>query len=91
MGDADADGTVVKWTGRAGEGGAEGARALSQERAAFKQTGWFREGGAERADTDAKWAAIKWTGQPREGGAEQVRALLWEQVRPVSYGCVGWP
>ena len=31
MGDADADGTAVKRTGRAGEGGAEGARALSSE------------------------------------------------------------
>ena len=38
MGDADADGAAVKRTGRAGEGGAEGARALSQERTAFKRT-----------------------------------------------------
>ena len=29
MGDADADGTTVKQTGQAGEGGAEGARVLS--------------------------------------------------------------
>ena len=44
-----------------------------------------------RADTDAEAATVKQTGQPREGGTEGVNALSQEQVRPVSYGCVGQP
>ena len=62
VGDANADNAAVKQTGRAGEGGAEGARALSQERATLVRTGWLREGRAERADTNEEGIAVKQTG-----------------------------
>ena len=47
-GDTDAVGAAVKWAGR--------ARALSQERAAVKWTGWPREGGTDGEDADAEGA-----------------------------------
>ena len=83
MGDTDADGAAIKWTGQAREGGAEGTRALSQELAAIKWTGQPREGGAEGTDADTERATVKWTGWPREGGTEGARVFSWEQVRPV--------
>ena len=90
MGDGDADGATVKWTGQAG--GAEVARVLLQE---WVWTGRAGEGGAEGAGA-LLWeqAAIKQTEQPREGGAEGGRALSWDWVRPVGRveegGCPSW-
>ena len=83
MGDTDADGAAVKWTGRAGEGGAESGRALSRELAAVKRTGQPREGGAERTDANAERATVKRNGRPREGGTEGARTFSRERVRPV--------
>ena len=45
MGDADADVAVVKRTGRAGEGGAEGARALLSELPSSRLDGSGRRSG----------------------------------------------
>ena len=90
VGDGDADGATVKWTGWAG--GAEAAKVLSRE---WARTGRAGEGGAEGAGALLRErAAVKRTEQPREGGAEGGRALSRDRVRPVGRaeegGCLSW-
>ena len=64
MGDTDANRATVKQTGQ--------ARALLQERAAVKETGWAREGGAEGDDADAEGAGqADWMGQGRRSRGGQ--------------------